>query len=896
MTNCMIPKFSLQTLQKRKKRRLFWQRVGKFCLILLCVCFLSGLLVTGVHAGAPVAFQTDQYKGVDAMSNSGVAQDSDGWTVSAMVQQVVNMHKQLDNLLPQNNPIFYIFRLLGWLFACGLALLVDGISYAVFQLFSLLGGSVVNGQLSGGIFGDKGFFAPSKGGGDQLIASPSTGGDLIHNLTVIGMALMVISIILLGIQIAIKPQQIKSAALHICAGIILVVALPSFIVGGLALTNALIDSTGLNKNGSMGSQIVAENVTDVFYYERNNMKTTTDATSKSVTLALNNSKVKNDYSKYAKNDNSVDDSAELRKILFVNPIEMIDSKTMCEESGNKQTQVKHTVFWETKLASRRDGDGTAQFLENRWDGTILSDKKIGPFSEEYMRYKVSWFNLYVGLAVTGFVLIMAGIKWVRLLFELGIKQGLTQLLALVDVRTMQRVKQCLQSLLGTFAALFGTALSLSFYLAANSWASSLTAPNGMNTFVWGILQLFIQVGLAWAAIDGPDIFEKLFGVDVGVKDSMRTLFAMQSVGRAAKGLTNGVFGTRQYIPGSAGGESGAAGAAGGAGGGFARVGGLFGRQGFASRMGRTAKGAASAIGNTASGAAAIPGAVGGFIHGKSAARKALHSANGTPSGAAGTGTINADKVNTGSLSVNGSSAGASTAGSKINRTGSSSARGGQNSSLRSAAVSSGTIGGHRVPQTNTQSVTKPNGGGSTADVHSPSSPALSGSTPASRMAPAASVPLASQSPTGGARANVSKPAPASAAQPAVSRNAGVRPAAAAQAVQTAINRTPHNPSTGTRQVTPRMSGSGSAGTGYAAGSGSPNNIPLRGSGETLGEHIGGQFQQAGGYIHQRAASLVKDDQGNIKKNALTRPYRAASSASDFAYNATIKRAQKHSKE
>lgn len=886
MTNCMIPKFSLQALQKRKKRRLFWQRVGKFCLIIFCVCFLSGLLVVGVHAGDPVKFVTDQYKGVDAMSNSNSTPD--GWTVSAMVQQVVKMHQELDNLLPQNNPIFYIFRLLGWLIACGLALLVDGISYAVFQLFSLLGGSVVNGQLSGGLFGDKGFFSQPSGKGDQLIASPSTGGALIHNLTVVGMALMVISIILLGIQVVIKPQQIKSAALHICAGLILIVALPSFIVGGLALTNALIDTTGLNKNGSMGSQIVAENVTDVFYYERNNMNTTTDATSKSITLSLRDSKVKNDYSQYANNKNSVDDSAELRKILFINPIEMIDSKTMCEESGDKQRQVKHTVFWETKLASRRNGNGTAQYLENRWDGTILSDKKIGPFSEEYMRYKVSWFNLYVGLAVTGFVLVMAGIKWVRLLFELGIKQGLTQLLALVDVRTMQRVKQCLQSLLGTFAALFGTALSLSFYLAANSWASSLTAPNGMNAFVWGILQLFIQIGLAWAAIDGPDIFEKLFGVDVGVKNSMQTLFAMQSVGRAAKGLTNGVFGTRQYIPGSAGGESGATGAAGGAVGGFSRVGGLFGRQGLVSRMGRTAKGAASAIGNTASGAAAIPGAVGGFIHGKSAARKALHNANGAGAGKDAAGTINADKVNTGSLSVNGSSTGASGNDSKINRPGSSSVRGGQNSSLRSAAVSPGTIGGHRVPQTNIQSVTKPNAGSSAAG-----SPALSSSTPASRMTPA-SVTLASQSPTGGKRANVAKPAPTSAAQPAVSRNAGVRPAAAAQAVQTAINRTPHSPtSTGTRQVTPRMSGSGSAGTGYAAGSGSPNNIPLRGSGETLGEHIGGQFQQAGGYIHQRAASLVKDDQGNIKKNALTRPFRAASSASDFAYNATIKRAQKH---
>ena len=862
MTECLVPRFSLQAMQKQKARKLFWQRVAKICLAILLTCFFSGLLVVGVHAGAPVDFNTDQYKGVDALNDS---------TRSTIVMEVVDMHNQLDNQLPQNNPIFYVFRLLGWTIAMGLALLVDGISYAVFQLFSLLGGSITNdGRLKGGLFGDKGFFAQSSTGG-QLIASSSTGGELIHNLTIVGMALMVVSIILLGIQIVIKPQQIKSAALHICAGLILVVALPSFIVGGLALTNALIDATGLNNSGGMGSQIVAQNVVDVFYYERNSMKTTTDATSKSITLSLRNPKIKNDYSNYA-NSKSVDDSAKLRKILFINPLEMIDSKTMCDDSGNQQQQVKHTVFWETKLASRRDGDGTKQYLENRWDGTIISDKKIVPLSEEYMRYKVSWLNLYVGLAVTGFVLVMSGIKWVRLLFELGIKQGLTQLLALVDVRTMQRVKQCLQSLLGTFAALFGTAISLSFYLAANSWASSLIAPTGMNDFAWGILQLFIQIGLAWAAIDGPDIFEKIFGVDVGVKDSMRTLFAMQSVGRAAKGLTHGVFGTRQYIPGSAGGSAAGGNVTTAGDGSFDRIGGIFGKQGLANRMGRTAKGAASAVGSIASSAASVPSAVGGFMHGKLNARQALRNANGAAdTGAAGT--INAAKVNTDSLSVNGSDAGTAGNGSKINRPGSSSVQAGL-----------GAIGGHRVPQA-VQSVEKPNTPVH-VKVHTNRSPAGTHLLASAQSAVAGSTRTAS----------AAKPVAVGTAStaPTVSRNAGgMRPAAAAQP---AVNRAPRSSTNiGTRQITPRMSGSESAGTGYAA-SGSPSDIPLRGSGETLSEHIGGQFQQTGSFIHQRTASLVKDEQGNIKKTALTRPYRAASSASDYAYNATIKHAQKKSKE
>ncbi|WOC32365.1 MULTISPECIES: pLS20_p028 family conjugation system transmembrane protein [Caproicibacterium] len=882
------PQYSLKARQATQKRRFFCHQAGKFCLALLLVCLLSGMLAVGVHAGNAPNIDTNQYKGISAVTdkaNEVMNGPGGSWTKGDMANSVIALHQQLDSSLPQNNILSYPFRLLGWLLACGMGMIDDALSFVVLSVFKFLSGkltgsSQLDKQLSDGLFQGSGFYAQGQ-----------KGGDLLQRFSGIGMALMAAALVLLGIQVVAKPQHIKDAARHIFEGVLISVSIPALVAAGLAVTVSLVSVAGIDQNTTMGSAIVAQNITDVFYYERAGMAT--DKSSGALITTKNGSQTKNRNDYLDSNNTKSPDNQNnpnLMQIYGIHPTEFVDSKTVCEDTDPK-TLTQHVVFWETKLSSQRKGNAVVQYLDNRWDGAVAGNK-ISILSEEYYRYKVDWLNMYVALLVTGFVLLMAGIKWVRIMFELGIKQGLTQLLAVTDLRTMQRTKQALQSILGSLAALFGTTFMLTFYMAANTWISNITIPlpnglPGILSSIFGILaKIILEIGLAWITIDGPDIFEKIFGIDVGVKDSMRTLYGLQSVGRATRGVHNGIFGSR--VPNGQGG--------------MVRVGGLFGQHGAASHLAQAGRGAVSFGGNVVSGAASAASALGGWGAGKRAARQALRQTSGNKAAggqAAASPNLQANHLTAGQLNVTGT--GNAQGVSPKNADGRQSAgqsQTQQRSSLQNAAVSpQRAFGGHGARTAATGQTAS-----SVASILSGSPSGGNFSSAASRFAnvaatpvmnPIVNAPLPTTKPAG---ANQSKPAAAtrrSSSPSTVTRNTG--PLQTTSAGRPATPAMPVNRNA--RPVQPRMSAPYASTTAAAGGnnSGSGSLPPLRGNGQTLSQHLGGQVQQAGGFIRQRTASLVKDNQGNLKKNAATRPYRAAKSAYDYAYNGAITRAQKKGK-
>lgn len=86
-------------------------------------------------------------------------------------------------------------------------------------------------------------------------------------------------------------------------------------------------------------------------------------------------------------------------------------------------------------------------------------------------------------------------------------------------------------------------------------------------------RLVLMVALAWAVIDGPDLFERIFGVDAGVHNATRALLGMQAAGNMVTGgaallggkgvmdslRAKGIFGTAKTAAGKIGSFTGGAG-------------------------------------------------------------------------------------------------------------------------------------------------------------------------------------------------------------------------------------------------------------------------------------------------------------------------------------------------
>ena len=139
--------------------------------------------------------------------------------------------------------------------------------------------------------------------------------------------------------------------------------------------------------------------------------------------------------------------------------------------------------------------------------------------------------------ITGVALILSSIKIARLLYELAIHQVATQVIALLDVMTAQRLRKCIQMLLATFATLIGIFFLLQMYLIGMEYIQNVTPIP---------LKLILMIALAWSVVDGPNLFEQLFGVDAGLHGAMQTIYGLKAAGGAMVGGA-ALLGGRQLI-------------------------------------------------------------------------------------------------------------------------------------------------------------------------------------------------------------------------------------------------------------------------------------------------------------------------------------------------------------
>ena len=192
------------------------------------------------------------------------------------------------------------------------------------------------------------------------------------------------------------------------------------------------------------------------------------------------------------------------------------------------------------------GDGSQGLLELD-DGNFITDIT----KEYYYRYTVDWFTIMVTLAITAFTLLTISIKLAKLFFELAFNYVLATIIAPADIHSGQKTKQVLQNILNIFLVTIMIFLSMKIYLIGTGF---------IDDKLTGLPYLIALFAFSLAVIDGPNIVERLFGIDAGLKSGWGTLAGAYA---GAKGLGKGVKGLSSATKSA--GVKGFAGLAGGAG-------------------------------------------------------------------------------------------------------------------------------------------------------------------------------------------------------------------------------------------------------------------------------------------------------------------------------------------
>ncbi|MGN1029112.1 MAG: pLS20_p028 family conjugation system transmembrane protein, partial [Bacilli bacterium] len=296
--------------------------------------------------------------------------------------------------------------------------------------------------------------------------------------------ILAISVGILGFKIMFNKKQNRGELpANILFSILILVLLPTLMVKLENMTSLAVKDVA-SEYTSSANQLIKNNVYDLYYLDSNGF----DLTKK----------------------NNINEA----NILNISENETIDE----DEVQNK------TVF-SKKLVFDKNGNKKLEDLDKGW-------LKI---DEEYYRYGIDFLTIIVTLSAMGITLICIGLKVARLIFELAFNKFLATLFAFADIGDGKKLKEIVKHIFSIFAVIFATAVMTKLYVLFSSWLGTSLGNAGLSTN--GIAKLIILVGASIAVIDGPNIIERILGIDAGLKNGWSAVMASYGLG---KGVASGV--------------------------------------------------------------------------------------------------------------------------------------------------------------------------------------------------------------------------------------------------------------------------------------------------------------------------------------------------------------------
>lgn len=322
--------------------------------------------------------------------------------------------------------------------------------------------------------------------------------DFLDKFKPLMIGLLIISIATLGFMFMFKPKMDKSKVVtNVILAVLIIVGLPAGMIELHKLSSVAIEALNSDEL-SIADEILYKNIIDVTLYDSMGMPVPIPELDKNI-------------------------SFDKSKIVNIDPTETVDYKKMKEEDVWKHT-VKYDDNGQARLEKNSKGFFDIEFM-----------------SSLYFRYKIDYFSIFTTLIISMLALVLSGIKIARLLYELAVNQSIAFFMAFTDLASGARLKKCINMILGTFVILFACFFLLQLYVIGTAFCNK----NLDNIFA----RLIAMAALAWAVIDGPNLIERIIGIDAGINSALRTMAgayaASATIGKISRGMKNGISGFTQ---------------------------------------------------------------------------------------------------------------------------------------------------------------------------------------------------------------------------------------------------------------------------------------------------------------------------------------------------------------
>lgn len=174
-------------------------------------------------------------------------------------------------------------------------------------------------------------------------------------------------------------------------------------------------------------------------------------------------------------------------------------------------------------------------------GLVFDEKACnGVFGIDFLgsypyRYRISWLPMLIELIATTLVYFFVTFKVATLIWELAVNHILLYIFAAGDMTSGRKTREILKSMLSIVATIIFAYIDLQVFLMACDYLDT--------TGITGLSNSLIKIFFAYACIDGPQILERVFGIDAGLRRPAAVLAGAAAIGtKAAKTATRAAGG------------------------------------------------------------------------------------------------------------------------------------------------------------------------------------------------------------------------------------------------------------------------------------------------------------------------------------------------------------------